>query len=53
MGNGPPTGVPRGWPWATFALAAALVVSWAILGCAVFDGAVSLTYCRAEPEPES
>src|SRR5688500_14811583 len=43
-------GVVRGWRLATLGLGTAVVLSWALLGYAVVDGGVSLTYCRAEQE---
>ena len=40
------TGSGTRWRWATLTLAAVLIVSWVVLGHAVLDGGVSLTYCR-------
>jgi hypothetical protein len=45
-----PARVSAAWRRATFALAAALILSWAVLGYAVVDGGISLSYCRAEQE---
>ena len=45
-----PAMVPSAWRWVALALAAALILSWAVLGYAVLDSGVSLTYCRAEQE---
>jgi hypothetical protein len=45
-----PAGVSRAWRWAALFLAVGLILSWAVLGYAIVDGGVSLTYCRADQE---
>ncbi len=42
--------VSPAWCWATFSLGGVLVLSWALLGYALVDSGVSLTYCRAEQD---